>query len=597
MNQLEKAKKAKLVELLAKVALREDKAEYFKKYLKIKDRDSSKIIPFVINDSQKKLKAIIDKWDNGTDKRTLFIIILKARRHGFSTYVEADYFTRIKHEKNKVAMIISYDDPSSNEINKMTDLFYKYLPQEHKPLRRASRGNGLKLENPKYDFSREISSTNDPGLQSEFLIETAGNPNAASGYNINYLHISELAKWSGDIKTTMTSMLPAIPLYNSIVIVESTAKGYNYFKDLWDESNAYDNVDGKKVKRNDFIPLFIPWFDDKKCILPYTGFQLTRHDHPMWGNEYEIFQIHKVSYEQLEWRRWCIRKLGSLEEFHQEFPATPEEAFIATGSSVFNNAIVENRITKLREYYKTHTFRTGRFQYEQNVDKTIKDKTIKFIDDVNGMIKIFIEPENGKPYVIGGDTAGEGSDYFAAHCIDNSNGLQVATYHTIVDSDLFAYQMYCLGKYYNNAMLIIEMNFDPHPIKKLQELYYWNIFRREEQDNIQEHLQSKYGFRTDRFTRPIIINNLIAIVRDYIRFFNDIETLQEMLTFIKDKTGKPCAAPGKNDDYVMSAAIAYHGRKQMWSEISVEEQQSDPKDSWHSEYEDRESTGKDFKWL
>ena len=78
MTKAEKnIKKAQFAELIQKVASREDRAEYFKKYLRIKDRDSSKIIPFAINDSQKKLKAIIDKWDKGTDKRTLFIIILK----------------------------------------------------------------------------------------------------------------------------------------------------------------------------------------------------------------------------------------------------------------------------------------------------------------------------------------------------------------------------------------------------------------------------------------------------------------------------------------------------------------------------------------
>ncbi len=580
MNKLDKnINKAKFAELVGKVNVREDKAEYFKKYLKIKDRDSTKIIPFTINDSQKELKAIIDKWDKGTDKRTLFIIILKARRHGFSTYVEADYFTRIKHEKNKVAMIISYDDPSSNEINKMTDIFYRHLPQGHKPLRRASRGNGLKLENPKFDFLLPISPDNDPGLQSEFLIETAGNPNAASGYNINYLHISELAKWSGDIKATMTSMLPAIPLYNSIVIVESTAKGYNYFKELWDNSNEYNNVNGKRVKKNDYIPLFIPWFDDNRCVLPYTGFELTRRNHPMWGNEFEIFKTHKVSYEQLEWRRWCIRKLETLEEFQQEFPASPEEAFIATGSSVFNNGKVKARLDHLREYYKNKLdedgkpkFTTGEFEFKWKVDRTIDDSTIKFIPDEHGIIMIYEEPKQSYPYFIGGDTAGEGSNYFAAHVIDNSTGKEVATYHCQHDSDLFAYQMYCLGIYYNEAMIAIEMNFDPSPINRLQDLFYWNLYTREVYDSTEDKPTKKVGFQTNSRTRELVISRLIEVVRDNIEWISDIETLKEMLEFVKSKTGKKEANAGKQDDLVISLAITYGCADQMWTSVEVIEE-------------------------
>jgi len=451
----------------------------------------------------------------------------------------------------------------------MTDKFYQYLPHSHKPLRRASRGNGLKLENPKFDFLLPILPTNDPGLQSEFLIETAGNPNAASGYNINYLHISELAKWSGDIKATMTSMLPSIPLLNSIVIVESTAKGYNFFKDLWDDSNTYDNINGQRIKKNDFIPLFIPWFFDAKCVLPYTGFKLTRYNHPLFGNEFEVFKTHKVSYEQLEWRRWCIRKLGSLEEFHQEFPASPEEAFIATGSSVFDNSKVQARLDKLRNTYKDGELVTGEFTFEWKVDRTIDDSTIKFVQAEHGIITIYQEPKKGYPYMIGCDTAGEGSDYFASHVTNNNTGEQIAVYHCQHDSDLFAYQMYCLGKYYNEAMIAVEINFDPSAVNKLKDLFYWNLYKREVFDNTEDRPIKKIGFQTNSRTREFAISRLVEVVRDNIEWINDIDTLKEMLEFVKTKTGKKEANFGKHDDLVISLAITYACSSQMWTTVEV----------------------------
>ena len=69
------------------------------------------------------------------------------------------------------------------------------------------------------------------------------------------------------------------------------------------------------------------------------------------------------------------------------------------------------------------------------------------------------------PYVIGGDTAGEGSDYFIGQVLDNTSGKQVAILRHQYDEDLYARQMYCLGQYYNFALLGIETNFSTFPQK------------------------------------------------------------------------------------------------------------------------------------
>jgi hypothetical protein len=578
------------INAIATLKEREDNEVYFEKYFKITERDESNVIPFKINKSQMKLKKIIDEWEKG-NRRTLFVVILKARRQGFSTYVEADFFKRIMHEKNKTAMVISYNENSAKTINAMCNMFYQYLPASIKPLSRASRGNGVILENPKYDPSYDTSDKNDPGLQSEFLIETSNNVSAGRGYNINYLHISELGLWIGDPRITMTSLLQAIPNKNSIVIIESTANGYNYFKEVWDEANAYIDIDGKRKKKNDYIPLFIPWFEDEGSVLPYTFFKLTNYDSKQWGNELELKNRYDLTYEQLEWRRWCITNKcdGSLNTFHQEYPSSSEEAFIATGAPVFDNAKVEARKERLRSYYKDKPPKRGLFEYRFNVDRTIDDSSIQFVADENGVMTIYKEPENGKPYFIAGDTAGEGSNSFAAHCLDNTNGMQVAVYHCQMNSDLFAYQMYCLGIYYNTAMIAIEMNYDGTPIKRLQDLHYWNLYRRVVEDNIEETMQEKYGFRTTTITRPLIISNLVATVRESIETFNDVDTLLEMLEFAKDKNGIPRANPGKSDDLVMAAAIAHYCRKQMWTAIDrpkekeeeLDEDDKDPyEDNW-----------------
>ena len=229
---------------------KDDYRLYFRKCLKIRDKNSN-IIEFVLNSSQEKLIQIIEDWrkqyPDPKTRPTLYIIILKARQLGFSTATEAIFFHDIQFAFNKVAMVISYDADSASNINDMSNRFYQYLPQAIKPQRRKSVGKGIFLENPNFDSSKPTTAKNDPGLQSKFLIETANNMNAGSSYTINFLRISELAKWEKP-ETTMASIMQAVPDKNAIVIVESTAMGMNYFSELWDAAIS---------KKNNYIPIFV----------------------------------------------------------------------------------------------------------------------------------------------------------------------------------------------------------------------------------------------------------------------------------------------------------------------------------------------------
>ena len=83
-----------------------------------------------------------------------------------------------------------------------------------------------------------------------------------------------------------------------------------------------------------------------------------------------------------------------------------------------------------------------------------------FTEDEKGEILLFKEPEQGRPYTLGGDTAGEGSDSFTVQVIDNITGEQMARLKwQRCDEDTYAKQVYCLGRYYNDALAAVETNF------------------------------------------------------------------------------------------------------------------------------------------
>ena len=187
---------------------------------------------------------------------------------------------------------------------------------------------------------------------------------------------------------------------------------------------------------------------------------------------------------------------------------------------------------------------------------------------MNGEIQIHAVPEvnskgQKKPYALGGDTAGDGSDYFTAKVIDNITQKCVATYRRQrIDDDLYADQMYCLGMYYNEAIIGIETNFSVSPTNELVRLGYKNLYIREQVDDISKKIVKKYGFNTNRITRPAIIADYKALFRECPEIECDKETLREMLTFIRHEDGKESAMDGKHDDLVMADCIAHFIGKQ-----------------------------------
>lgn len=519
------------------MVLKDSYRTYFTKCLKIRNKEAQ-IVPFQTNEAQDRLIGIIEDWKaaepDESKRRTLYIIILKARQLGFSTATEGVFFHDLNFSFNKVAMIVSFDEDSAVTINDMSDRFYKYLPQVIKPKRRPSRGKGILMENPRFDDSKEISRDNDPGLQNKFLVETAKNLNAGSSYTINYLHISELAKWDKP-EETMTSIMQSVPDFGAIVIVESTAKGMNYFQELWDNAER---------RNNNFVPLFVAWFENPRYRAPYTGFELTPY-------ERDIQESYNLDLDQLQWRRNTIKdKLNGDENlFKQEYPCNAMEAFLTTGTPVFNNEII---IKRVRELEANPIGERGSLKYVGE-----GEKKLVFVPDDHGWITIFKHPEPDRPYISGNDVAQgvEGGDFDGAHMLDNITLEQVAVLHGHMDVDMYAEELYKFGMYYNKALLGPEVNFNPGIIINLEKMNYPRLYMRQDIHTISKDIKMVFGWVTGLTNRNVIISELVEYVREHIHLINHIGTLKEMLKFVKNKQGRPEAMPGEHDDLVMSLAI------------------------------------------
>lgn len=218
------------------------------------------------------------------------------------------------------------------------------------------------------------------------------------------------------------------------------------------------------------------------------------------------------------------------------------------GKTVFAARHVHDQLAK-----NIQPKRRGYFTYTLHENGTVSD--ILFTDDADGCILVYEPPIQGHPYVLGGDTAGEGSDFFAAQVMDNTTGAQVCVLHQETDEDLYALQVYCLGMWYNTALVGIERNYSTHPVKELERLRYPNLHVIIDDDRYTHKPKQVFGFITSSKTRPAIIAALVKVMRETPERIVDRLTLEEMLTFVRNERGRPEAENGKHDDLIMALAI------------------------------------------
>lgn len=235
-----------------------------------------------------------------------------------------------------------------------------------------------------------------------------------------------------------------------------------------------------------------------------------------------------------------------------------------TGKTVYNGKVVTERLLQVRQQ---KPLAVGRMVYKLDDAERITDDSITFEEDENGPLRIYEWPAVGNPYVIGGDIAEGGANWSTASVRNNATWNQAAVWREHTDTDLYAKDIYALGMWYNKALVGIETNFDTHPVKELTRLKYPKQYVRERKDKFTGETEEKYGWLTTKLTRPMLVGEHVSLAREHIDTFNDVQTLEEMLTFVRDESGKPAAQEGSHDDLVMADGIALQIRGQQSFEI------------------------------
>ena len=282
--------------------------------------------------------------------------------------------------------------------------------------------------------------------------------------------------------------------------------------------------------------------------------------HHLWANaeEYGIetqflpWSLHPMRDE--EWYSTKARALPPAERA-ESFPRDPEDAFINTGECWFDlEALAWFQANKMLEPLYRATFIASDDGAKAKLHKTGK-----------GWIRVFALPHPDRAYAIGADVAtGRGLDYSCCYVIDLSTMEIAAELHAKIGADEFAAQLHYLGRWYNSARLAIEMGggYGEPVIISLRDgrngrPHYPKLYRHSMQDRPDQRLLSNYGFPITVKTRPQIINQLEAAIREKSLPGIPRDTMMELRTFVRQDTlPSPRAQEGSNDDRVMALALS-----------------------------------------
>ena len=495
-------------------------------------------VPFFINDVQQEFISIINNakkdYRNGliTD---LTFLVLKGRQQGFTSFITAYQLAISLLNKNFQGFTLADKTDNTEAIFQNKAKFpYEQLPDIIKPTEKFNNKRQLLFEK----------------LNSNWSVDTA-TENVGRSRTINFFHGSECGFWKS-ISKVQAGLGEAFTI-DCIKIYESTANGYNDFQKMWENGTG--------------IKCFFEWWKTKEYRTNFES-NKTKEDfiNKVYNSNEWIFERIKILIEnkhlELEQVYWYYKKYEKYIDkdlIKQEYPCSAEEAFLASGNCIFDKEKIINRIQQLKGPIKQGYFKYETYYNEKENEVLIDDNSIQWVEDVHGYIKVYEEPIEGYPYVLGGDTAGDGSDNFTGQALNNITGNQAAVLKHQFDEDMYAKQMYCLGICYNKALIGIETNYSTYPNKELERLQYPNLFIREKEDTYTHKPIKSYGFETNKKTRPIIIARL--------------DTLKEALTFIKNENGRPEAQEGYHDDLIMAKAIAHYIRPSQTYLITKKEEE------------------------
>lgn len=242
------------------------------------------------------------------------------------------------------------------------------------------------------------------------------------------------------------------------------------------------------------------------------------------------------------------RRMNDPQRFAREYGLT----FLTAGRPVFDAAMVKE-------------MRKGILKIGDEYPK----ESGKFVTETPDHLIVYQPPEEGVTYVVGGDVAEgvTGGDYSVAVIFNRLTGEEVAMFRGHVAPEQFGKLLNGWGRYYNNALMAVEVNnHGLTTLIALKNLSYPSIYYRPNKfETIATSYTDKLGWKTNKLTRPLLIDDFGQGLRDKILTIHSKYTLDEMMTFVYNDAGDMVSLNSYHDDTIFASGIAYQGFKMLYT--------------------------------
>ena len=280
----------------------EDPRVFFR-FLKVFDKASGKMTPFVLNSEQEELLDALLQYNR--------IVVCKARQIGCSTLLRAYFLWRSYVEKEPTRhAIISYTRDSADHLHSIDKQFYFSLP---KPLQRTLSKQSARTLGFK-DTGAELRS-----------FTGGGKGGATRSFTFSSAHISEFAFFDNQDELLANTIAS---VGEGQVIIETTTNG---------PGDKYHQL-CIGAPHNGWHLCFFPWYRHanykKKSAFGSNGVP------PMTDEETQIMETLGLKKNQMYWRRRQISTMG-LDKFKREFPSSVDEAFMSDAKVFYPTDILD----------------------------------------------------------------------------------------------------------------------------------------------------------------------------------------------------------------------------------------------------------------
>lgn len=552
--------------------------------VKVKNKECSDDVPFLLNRPQRKLIGEFEKMR--LERLPIRIVLLKARQWGGSTATQMYMMwmqTVITTGCN--SLIVAHQNAGTEEILGMAKRMLTEYPV------------GLLADDPSLVGEKEKPFMGDglsrsaicvPRRNCRIKVGSAERPDSSRGGDYSLVHLSEVGLWKEtlgkkprDIMRAATSGVLQRP--GTMIVMESTANGTGNF--------FHKEYEAAKRGESSYRAVFVAWHDIENYTAPVAdrrafAERLVRRrgvacaDSLREATGAYLWQLwlEGATLENIAWYEQERRGHGDQDSMASEYPSNDIEAFVTSGAHVFSRAKALELKKRCRPPMKT-----GELVAEGR-EREAALEGIALEEDPNGRLKVWEAPDRETPvdgrYVVVVDVGGRGpkADWSVVAVFDRvgmtvgGDVAVVAQWRGHCDMDELAWTAARIAKWYDDALLVIESNTletrdrdrivdgdqSKFILNQIRDCYPNLYARRQSPEDIRAGVPRKYGFHTNTNTKPMIISNLVKVVRDVAYVERDEDCIDELLTYERRQNGSYGAVQGKHDDLLMTRAIGLH---------------------------------------